>query len=53
MGGTHVEWLIDWQRTHGSTHPTQQFRRVDRAYKVLTDPLMRQAYDLYGERVSR
>lgn len=30
---------------------TQQFRRIDRAYKVLTDPLMRQAYDLYGERV--
>ena len=32
---------------------TQQFRRIDRAYKVLTDPLMRQAYDLYGERVRR
>jgi curved DNA-binding protein CbpA len=27
-----------------------QFLKVDRAYKVLTDPLMRQAYDHLGER---
>jgi DnaJ-class molecular chaperone len=28
-----------------------QFTRVDRAYKVLTDPLLRQAYDTHGEQV--
>ncbi|EKU20010.1 chaperone protein, partial [Nannochloropsis gaditana CCMP526] len=27
-----------------------QFLKIDRAYKVLTDPLMRQAYDKFGER---
>lgn len=42
----------DKQKSDLRADAEKQFLVIDRAYKVLSEPLLRQTYDLHGERVS-